>query len=339
MEHLELEYFYETNERKYEFYGIPQLLIDHETFDSIDYRAKLLYALCLNRQNLSQMNIDKFSDEHGRIYIIFTIEQVMEKMRCSRPTAIKMLKQLERIGLIEKKRQGQGKASIIYVKNFAACIQKSKFFTSGSKKELPLEVHNIDPSNNNNSNNNFIKNTQSINHAKTAQNDFAIDGLSDNAKTEEEIIDAVKNGFSDKRIIPQHYCLDKRRMNAAIDILLNKSEITQQHFVSELDFATFDMFAPSLVEMACAEGVRTYKECKVTREQVVERINLILGRGDSLYEFAMECVDDYVSVEKIRKIKAKTKYMQSVIWNGFHTYRVKQESYFERTFPDMCMRK
>jgi len=72
----------------------------------------------LSRASLSATNADDFTDDAGRLYIIYTIEQVMADMRCSTKTAVKMVKQLDDIGLIEKKRQGQGKPSILYVKDF-----------------------------------------------------------------------------------------------------------------------------------------------------------------------------------------------------------------------------
>lgn len=119
MKKLQLDYLRpETiKERKYEFYKIPKPLIDHEAFYDLDYGAQILYCRMLNRASLSAVHTKDFTDKVGRLYIIYTVEQIMEDMRCARRTTIKMLKKLEDIGLIEKKRQGQGKASIIYVKS------------------------------------------------------------------------------------------------------------------------------------------------------------------------------------------------------------------------------
>lgn len=43
----------------------------------------------------------------------------MEDLSCSKPTCIKIMKELDSFGLIERKRKGLGKPDIIYVKNFA----------------------------------------------------------------------------------------------------------------------------------------------------------------------------------------------------------------------------
>ena len=62
-----------------------------------------------------------FTFSFSRVYIIFTVEDVIELLNCSRQKAIKNLAELDSekgIGLIEKKRLGLGRPNVIYVKNF-----------------------------------------------------------------------------------------------------------------------------------------------------------------------------------------------------------------------------
>ena len=55
----------------------------------------------------------------GRVYIIFSIEDIMTSMGCANQKAAKLLYELEsKCSLIERKRQGLGKPNLIYVKNF-----------------------------------------------------------------------------------------------------------------------------------------------------------------------------------------------------------------------------
>lgn len=165
---LQLEYLKPATARQYDFYLIPKLIIDHEAFDGVDYGAKLLYSLMLSRASLSATNAKDFTDDKGNLYIIYTVEQVMKDMRCSKPTAIKMIKQLDDIGLIEKKRQGQGKPAITYVKDFSSVnFKKSKSFTSRSQKFLPQEVQIVDPIYNDHSNNDLKDNDSSIPPSKS----------------------------------------------------------------------------------------------------------------------------------------------------------------------------
>ena len=153
---LNLEYLCPQTALGYDFYMSPKLLYDHEAFDGLDYGAKHLYCRMLSRAGLSAKNADEFTDELGRLYIIYTIEQVMKDMRCSEPTAVKMLKQLDNFGLIEKKRRGQGKPSFIYVKDFASVqFLNLKNLSSETKKDEVQNLKNFKGSYNNLSYNNL----------------------------------------------------------------------------------------------------------------------------------------------------------------------------------------
>ena len=57
-------------------------------------------------------------DDAGRVYIIFTVEEVMDALCCADNKATRLLRELEGVELIERKRRGLGKPSLIYVKNF-----------------------------------------------------------------------------------------------------------------------------------------------------------------------------------------------------------------------------
>ena len=49
---------------------------------------------------------------------IYAVAEICEDFGCSRVTAGKLLSELERIGLIKRKKQGQGKPVRIYVLQF-----------------------------------------------------------------------------------------------------------------------------------------------------------------------------------------------------------------------------
>ncbi|MGZ7205014.1 replication initiator protein A, partial [Streptococcus pyogenes] len=75
----------------------------------------VLYSMMLNRISLSFRN--GWIDEHSRVFIYFTLEEVMIKLRCKTDKAVRIMAELDSIkgiGLIEKKRQGLGKPTIIY---------------------------------------------------------------------------------------------------------------------------------------------------------------------------------------------------------------------------------
>ncbi len=73
----------------------------------------------LDRMGLSIRN--SWVDDENRAYIFFTTNDVMEQMCCGTEKATKMLAELDSekgIGLIERKKQGQGKPAIVYLKKF-----------------------------------------------------------------------------------------------------------------------------------------------------------------------------------------------------------------------------
>ena len=86
--------------------------------------AKTLYGILLDRMSLSVKN--GWLDEQNRVFIIFTIEDVKRALCCADNKATKLLRELEKFGLIERKRRGLGKPSLVYVKNFSAESSKSE---------------------------------------------------------------------------------------------------------------------------------------------------------------------------------------------------------------------
>ena len=111
------DYFYGAEAEQFSFYRIPKVLFTEERFRSVSAEAKVLYGLLLDRMSLSCKN--GWLDKEGRVYIIFTIEEVMTALGCADQKAGKLLHELEsKCRLIERKRQGLGKPNLIYVKNF-----------------------------------------------------------------------------------------------------------------------------------------------------------------------------------------------------------------------------
>ena len=111
------DYFYGQQAEMFSFYRVPKVLFTDERFWNISTDAKLLYGILLDRMNLSAKN--GWMDEAGRVYIIFTIDEIKGSIGCAKKKAVKLLDELERkCGLIERKRQGLGKPNLIYVKNF-----------------------------------------------------------------------------------------------------------------------------------------------------------------------------------------------------------------------------
>lgn len=117
MKEIQFDYFLGMEADQYTFYRIPKILFTEEYFRTVSCEAKVLYGLMLDRMSLSRKN--GWLDEEDRVYIVFQLEEISEFMGCGSQKAVKLMKELSDIGLIEKKRIGLGKPNVIYVKNFA----------------------------------------------------------------------------------------------------------------------------------------------------------------------------------------------------------------------------
>ena len=164
------DYFYGAQADQFSFIRIPTVLFSQEQFKNISPEAKVLYGILLKRMDLSAKN--GWFDDQGRVYIICTLEEIMETLNCGNQKAVKLMDELEgKIGLIERKRQGLGKPNLIYVKNFICPVDKvensapSHFLkcenhTSGDVKITHQEVRKSHGSNtdNNDTDNRYTEN-------------------------------------------------------------------------------------------------------------------------------------------------------------------------------------
>jgi hypothetical protein len=122
---MTLDYFYGQTGELFSFYRIPKALFQEQRFQSLSTGAKTLYGILLDRMSLSAKN--GWLDEQNRVFIIFTIEDVKRSLCCADNKATKLLRELEEFGLIERKRRGLGRPSLVYVKNFSADSSKTRF--------------------------------------------------------------------------------------------------------------------------------------------------------------------------------------------------------------------
>ena len=134
---MTLDYFYGQAGKLFSFYRIPKALFQEQRFQNLSTDAKTLYGILLDRMSLSVKN--GWLDEQGRVFIIFTIEDVKRALCCADNKATKLLRELANFGLIERKRRGLGKPSLVYVKNFSSDlsnerVQNRENHESGSPK-------------------------------------------------------------------------------------------------------------------------------------------------------------------------------------------------------------
>lgn len=310
------------------FYQIPQALVDDEAFSELDGWAIILYSLMLNRTSLSIKNGDNFKDSNGRTYIIFTIEEVMKRCKCAKPFAVKIMKQLENIGLIEKKRQGLGKPSLIYVKNFAyyklnemskETPQKSQIITSVSNNELPKKSLNVTSAGNEELLHKVINNDCSnINHNKNNnrnieiinQNQIYRESETDNS--ESDFIDMIDNTVGDNNIINTPESISER---------LHITELKSEYKDREEEVQLIYNIIRNTYETPDNQSIRISKQSVPAK--IVKQIYNSLGKEHIEY-----VLDNLERNGNKYNIKTVMPYIATSLFQATRTIIYKKDEYF-----------
>ena len=96
------------------YYQVPQELFENKLYkDKLTSDSKILYAFLLDRLTLSKKN--NWINEKGEVYLIFTRQEVQDKLNLSDKTVSKAFKQLTDARLVYEKRQGLGKPNLLFV--------------------------------------------------------------------------------------------------------------------------------------------------------------------------------------------------------------------------------
>lgn len=123
--------------------------------------------MILDRFCLSTINADRFTDEHGEIFIIYTVEEVCEKLGCGNTRALRIFRELEAENMIIRKRKNCCMPYKIYItERFSEYAKQELANAENDNSQIreiqPREFTKCEHSKNNNSNNYFINNHSSI---------------------------------------------------------------------------------------------------------------------------------------------------------------------------------
>ena len=208
---MEFDYFYTEQSDQFAFYRIPKVLIVEDYFREMSTEAKLLYGLLLDRVSLSASS--GWVDDHRRVYIIFTIRSIMRDLHCGTRKAVKLLKELEAYGLIEKQIRGQGKPTLIYVKNFSTLFSdcKSKDFHNENSSVSIVTIPEVSKGQSNNTNTNNTKNN----------NTYPILSGADVDNDERESYYRYFYNQLEIEIMRERYPMDGEVLCALVDILVD----------------------------------------------------------------------------------------------------------------------
>ncbi|MBR1970223.1 MAG: replication initiator protein A [Clostridia bacterium] len=106
---------YKINEvTQHKYYQVPKELYINPRYKTvINNDAKMLYALLLDRMELSRTN--GWVEDDGTIFLIFKREDLADMLGICVTTVWRAIKQLKEVGLIEEKRQGLNRPNLIYI--------------------------------------------------------------------------------------------------------------------------------------------------------------------------------------------------------------------------------
>ena len=206
------DYFYGAQAEQFSFYRVPKVLFTREQFKQLSAEAKILYGIMLDKLDLSVKN--KWVDEKGRVYIIYTIEQIMADMNCADQKATKLLDELEKkYGLIERKRQGLGKPNLIFVKNFITGVEGSMMARIQNRENHDSGAVNI----------------TTADYPKSR-------GINTNHNnTENSDINPIRSGFDEGGISERHEYERYFRESLSIDVLLRENLGEEETILGILD--------------------------------------------------------------------------------------------------------
>ena len=306
---IEFGYFHDYESEQFAFYRIPKVLFTDEYFRNLSSDAKVLYGLMLDRMALSIRN--NWVDNEGKVYIIFTLEQVMEYMNCGKDKGVKILAELDTdkgIGLIERVKRGLGKPTIIYVKSFVYRIEKvldsaendnrsqefgktevwkSEKSKSRVRKNRSTEVGKTDP-NNTNYNYTDISNTDRSN--------TDLINLSDSS--EQQSMDLME----EMELFQMNTALVKR--NIEYDCLVQRCRLGEQQQLDEI--------VALIVETISIERENiTISGVKYPYQFVKSRLLLL---EESHIEYVLDCLHE--NTREVKNIKA---YLLTCLMNSITT--------------------
>lgn len=276
----------ETLENK--FYQIPQELFVNSLYkDKLNSDSKILYAFLIDRLSLSQKN--NWKDSDNNVYLIFTRQEVQNKLGLSEKTVIKAFKQLSDVKLIADKRQGLGKPNLIYVGKIIheenpeqenLQLQNCKNYRSGTVNITGQELENLQTINTNNIKTDII-NTDPIN--PESDEEFTLNEIKDKCKLNEftaedkTILEDVIDGLYYKetlkvgqvtvthlKIIEKLKLIVKENLTQLLDILKNVPNI--QNAKNYLMICLYNnlgnthIFAPNKKENATSYNGRNYED-------------------------------------------------------------------------------
>lgn len=317
-----LDYFYPNEAEQFTFYRVPKVLFSDERYREVSAEAKILYGLMLDRMGLSLKN--GWFDDKGHVYIYFTLEDSLKFLNCGHGKAVRLFAELDAkggVGLIERKKQGQGRPTKIFVKNFATEGKASE----NGKPEPPKKPENLPPPAENEGLLDFSevqgagkgksaipkigspdfpvtdRNKTYVNHTDLNETDPSIYPASAERKASPDTMDAME---AYREIIHE---------NVSYDVLRQKC-----------DPERLDEIMDIMLETVCSRK----KQIRIAGEDIPAEVvkSRFLKLNDSHIEYVLECLDrNTTNIRNIRSYLLTALYQAPTTINSYYAARVSHD--------------
>lgn len=253
----------ETNSHK--FYQIPKELAENPCYRyALTSDAKLIYALLLDRMELSRKN--NWVNDRGEIFLLYTKENIAEILGIAERTVYNSFRLLEACQLIKQERQGLNKPNKIYIGkvNYSFSIASNKGLSrickicrSGCAKYADQDMQNLQ-TNYTEFNETDINETESYKGTLSGNKSSCAYSFRDYIsiyKTEPEKIEVISyylGKYKDKRR-EEHPNLKADQWERVIDSLF--------YCVDENTGTDFDLDYSSLIDTIDQHFKTRYKNC------------------------------------------------------------------------------
>ena len=131
-----MKYLYmNEQERQMQYYQFPKFLLELQ----LSQNARIIYMLLYDRARISRKN--NWTDEDGRVYAIFPIEELSQKTGKCKSSVKKALKELDDAGLLIRKFGGFSKPRHMHVMipDKVEISRKSQLQTDIKKADIELK--------------------------------------------------------------------------------------------------------------------------------------------------------------------------------------------------------
>ena len=310
---------------KFTFYRMPKILFVDDYFSTISCEAKVLYGLLLDRATLSKSN--NWIDELGRVYVFFKQTEAMEMLNIKKNKVIAIFKELEDIGLLIRKKQGQGKPTRLYVLDFSSHTdevnsktnevvsddeeQTSNENTKKEVKKLEKQTSEFQTSNENTKKEVKRLEKQTSKGLKNKPLSSNYINKTEMNKTESIYLSSNANKPTSKNNENINDRLIDRYNNAVNKV---KKQIEYGYLIENYEKSTIDLIVSLIADVYVDDSSISVNGRTIVAEQVRTEYAKLTQEH---IEFVLESIAN--TKTKIKNIRT---YLQSCLYNAYHTMNI-----------------